>query len=201
MFSLGYWCYFLPLLALYIQLTGSKHNCCFLKSLKIPSSKPSSMSFTESNGKSPHINVSRDKSRSQHCNHNAFDSGLSLVPLWMRTLAPSVFPSPPLSKNSKPAASIHSLTARGCDYRVSANTQRNTRYDLNCLQNKICILQISIFPVDQKTWSNVVKNSARAVESLESTNFVIPFLLVCAQRSNEFDATPPIFQKGIKLKF
>ena len=33
----------------------------FLKSLKIQSSKSSSMSFTESNGKSPHINVSREQ--------------------------------------------------------------------------------------------------------------------------------------------
>ena len=91
--------------------------------------------------------------------------------------------------------------------------RRNTRYDLNCLQNEICVLQISIFPVEQKTRSNVVKNSARAVESLKSTNFVVPFVknrwrrikiewalrthkfLVCAQRPLEFDATPPIFQK------
>ena len=47
-----------------------------------------------------------------------------------------------------------------------------------------------------------MKNSARAVESLKLTNFVVPFVknrwrrkLVCAQRPLEFDATPPIFQK------
>ena len=163
MFSLGYWCYFLPLLALYIQLTGSKHHCCFLKLLKFPSFKPLSMSFTESNKKSPHIfdnsNLKLTLSgisfiaflrtisavierlgwgssyktiarltnfiehcnlRAKHCNHNSFDSGLSLVPLWMRSLAPSMFPSPPLSNNSKVAASIHNLTACGCNFRVLA---------------------------------------------------------------------------------
>ena len=103
----------------------------------------------------------------KRCNHNCFDGGLSIVPLWMRTLAPSMsmFPSPPLSKNSKLAASIHYLTACRCNYRVLAYMQRNTWYDLNCLQNKMCVLHILIF-------SGRVKNTIKCREKVGNISWI-----------------------------